>query len=145
MRYVATHNLRLPNTPRNRVKIDHATSTARIELIGKDAAGVCATIDLADLDQVLQVRWRLNSRHPRNWYAVGTVLGGKNESLHRFIMGLKPGDARQIDHIDGNGLNCTRENMRVCQPKENYRNTRKQARQCFSTYKGVSRDNRGGR
>jgi hypothetical protein len=55
-------------------------------------------------------------------------------SLHRFLMGLEA--RRQVDHRDGNGLNCTRSNMRPCSNAENNRNKRKY-RNNTSGYKGV--------
>lgn len=52
--------------------------------------------------------------------------GGRvKESVHRLILGLGTSrdDARVVDHIDGNPLNCRRENMRIVSQSENTRNS----------------------
>lgn len=59
--------------------------------------------------------------------------------LHRLILGLRKGDARQVDHIDRNPLNNRRSNLRVVTPAENNQN-RGGWRNSSSKYKGVSWD-----
>lgn len=54
--------------------------------------------------------------------------------LHRFILDAKPGE--YIMHMDHNGLNNTRENLRFCTPTEFSRHQRK-ALNTKSKYKGV--------
>ena len=56
--------------------------------------------------------------------------------VHRLIM--EPDDGMVVDHIDGNGLNNLRENLRVCTNAENSRNTRQYAKTA-SRFKGVSK------
>lgn len=57
--------------------------------------------------------------------------------MHREIMGLKPGDKRQVDHIDDNGLNNQRHNLRICSDQENKFNKRKLGK-AVSIFKGVT-------
>ena len=55
--------------------------------------------------------------------------------MHREIMNIP--ERMEIDHIDGNRLNNTRENLRVCTTQENQRNRSKGAG-TSSQYKGVN-------
>jgi hypothetical protein len=53
--------------------------------------------------------------------------------MHRLIMGAEPG--QEIDHINGNGLDNRKENLRVATRKENQQN--RHITWGNSTYKGV--------
>lgn len=55
--------------------------------------------------------------------------------IHREIMGLINGDGKIVDHIDGNGLNCKKLNLRICSHAENMRNAKPFGK---SKFKGVS-------
>ena len=67
-------------------------------------------------------------------YAVGTV-NGKFTYLHRYLLNAPAN--RHVDHRDGDGLNCQRENIRLATPRENSHNSRR-ARNNTSGFKGVS-------
>lgn len=56
--------------------------------------------------------------------------------LHRVLMGCEPGDGVQVDHINGDRLDCRRANLRRATPQENAAN-----RRCnpASGYRGVVR------
>lgn len=55
--------------------------------------------------------------------------------FHRDFFNLKENDNKVVDHIDNDGLNCQRKNMRVCTHAENIRNSKPFGK---SIYKGVS-------
>ena len=59
-------------------------------------------------------------------------------SVHRLIMGLQYGDIRQVDHINHNGLNNRRNNLRICTFQENHRNSQ-HASNNTTGFKGVHR------
>ena len=84
-------------------------------------------IDTAELPRGLRAaHWILHdSGTARLRYAAGKLRGlGKNAArsafLHRFIM--RPEKGMEVDHIDGDGLNCLRSNMRIIPHGENARN-----------------------
>ena len=62
----------------------------------------------------------------------------KNVLLHRAIMNAP--DGMEVDHCDGNGLNCRRENLRICSLRDNHCNVQKSATQTSSRFKGVCWD-----
>jgi len=104
--------------------------------------GKFAMVDDEDAGRVLQFRWHADAHHRNNGpeliYASSHILleNGKRtkQRLHRFIVGAKPGE--RCDHVDGNGLNNTRSNLRICSQAENCRNSRGRAG-LSSQYKGV--------
>jgi hypothetical protein len=74
----------------------------------------------------------------RTFYAVATTRGGGKRTtirLHRLIVEARPG--QQIDHVNGNGLDCRRENLRLCSTRQNCHNKRHKLNGT-SRFKGVS-------
>lgn len=71
-------------------------------------------------------------------YAVVLLANGKSQRelrLHRAIICARAGDV--VDHIDGNGLNCVRHNLRFVTPAQNSQN-RMASRNTSSPFKGVT-------
>ena len=83
-----------------------------------------AIVDAADYEWLSQFRWHATGTHGR--YYAATVINGKSVSMHRLIMNPPPGMV--TDHIDGNGLDNTRANLRNCTPRQNRQNTRPRGR-----------------
>lgn len=68
-------------------------------------------------------------------YEEGSYAG--YESLHRLIAGCPEGMV--VDHVNGNGLDNRRENLRICSQQQNLRN-RKIHKNNRSGFKGVYYD-----
>lgn len=108
--------------------------------------GQVAFVDDEDYERLSQYKWsaiKASPKHP--WYAVTnmhTEKGRRSVRMHRVLLGAKSGDV--IDHIDGNGLNNTRANLRFCSQSENVRNARKH-NASVSKYKGVTPAPQNGR
>jgi hypothetical protein len=89
---------------------------------------------------VLRHKWSLHRRRNRATdYAQANVkVGGvwKRVLLHRYILNAPPG--QQVDHEDGDGLNCTRENMRLATHAQNQHNAGSHRDSRTSRYRGVS-------
>lgn len=105
--------------------------------------GMVAVIDEADYGVVRPYSWHTN-KSGNVLYAMGYFPGyiehprrkARNVPMHRIILGITD-PKLQTDHIDGNGLNNTRANLRACTSGENLRNSRPHKDKMFgSKYKG---------
>ena len=94
--------------------------------------GHFAVVDKNDLPLVSKYHWRIKNR-PHTSYAV-TTINRKAVAMHRLIMSVLP--AIFIDHIDHNGLNNRRRNLRISTPQINSFN-RKKLSGCSSIFKGT--------
>jgi hypothetical protein len=93
--------------------------------------GLVAIIDRADGDSVAAHQWAAHW-NGQQWYAKRNP-----DYLHRFLMGYPKGVG--VDHIDGDGLNCRRSNMRPATKSQNGCN-RKVPANNTSGFKGVRWD-----
>lgn len=90
--------------------------------------------------ELAQFRWRAN---PQGRTVYGQRHNGeRSEMLHRAVWKrMRPSDPmpKMIDHIDGDGLNNTRSNLRIATPTQNQQNQRLLTSN-ISGYKGVNWD-----
>ena len=99
--------------------------------------GMIAICDVNDYHEIKHFKWYAH-RRGNTYYASATrTIHGvrKMIHMHRMIMSPIP-EGKEIDHIDGNGLNNTRENLRFVTHQQNCMNTRIH-KQKSSKYKGV--------
>ncbi|HEY1700861.1 MAG TPA: hypothetical protein VGG75_14215 [Trebonia sp.] len=112
-----------------------------VQLHGKVAAGRVARVDAADYEELMQYRWlgwekpaseyrRSNGPYACRQYRVD----GKSVLLfmHTFLTGW-----RRTDHIDHDGLNNQRYNLRETTTAHNEHNSRARIN-TYSRYKGVT-------
>jgi len=85
-----------------------------------------------DFEFVSQFSWH-REKNKHTYYARASI-GGKQIRLHRLIAHAEPG--QMVDHKDGDGLNNTRENIRVVTHTQNNWNRRKFG-ETASRYLGV--------
>lgn len=95
--------------------------------------GKFALVDDVDYEDVSKHKW-FAVFDGSNWYAA-RKLNGNQVRLHNYLM--EPPRGVQIDHRDGDGLNCQRRNMRISTHRQNMQNM-KRSRSNKSGFKGVS-------
>lgn len=97
--------------------------------------GAVALIDRADLQLVEGRGWMLHAGHPTCQYAMSRDDEDRTIYMHRVLLGARPGD--EVDHVDRNGLNNRRSNLRIVAHVQNVWNARGQLGKT-SQFKGVS-------
>lgn len=101
--------------------------------------GKFCLIDQESVDIISEHNWHCTALHGSSlYYAATNVRKGDRQKqvlMHRLIMGCRAG--QEVDHIDGNGLNNQRSNLRLATHQQNLFNQKKRAGGT-SSYKGVS-------
>ena len=113
----------------------------KISVGGKYSKTGFALVDDEDYAILTKFKWHANKTAKSNIYATTEApkVNGKRQrvKMHRFILGLK--DVKVcVDHIDGDGLNNQRNNLRICTQMQNTHNRRKRGTRSTSKYLGVS-------
>lgn len=100
-----------------------------------EVSGLKVLIDDEDYELFNTYSWYV-SKSRRDKY-VRHCTTHETIRLHRFILGLKKGDKRQVDHINGNTLDNRKENLRICTNSQNQMNRGKIKKN--NLYKGVTK------
>jgi hypothetical protein len=102
--------------------------------------GYVALVD--DEDHARVVAYGAWSLHQKGYAVTTKRIDGRkiHVRLHRFVMGNPVG--RQVDHRNGNRLDCRNENLRLATHGQNQQNSyaRVRAGKCTSAFKGVHWD-----
>lgn len=99
--------------------------------------GMVALVDDADYERVvLEGAWHAHAPYKAYWYAWRTRNGTRPKTLgmHRFIVDAPTGMV--VDHINHNGLDNRRANLRLCTVSQNQQNKRSRVG-ASSRYLGV--------
>lgn len=92
----------------------------KLSKFGKNRGKYVALVDDEDFEYLNQFNWNAHF-DGHNYYAVRTVYNPKKTiRMHRIVMNTP--DDMEPDHIDHNGLNCQKYNMRNCTHIENIKN-----------------------
>lgn len=108
--------------------------------------GFFSQVSDADYDRVVAAgAWQVHSHsnRPGRYYAIRSEKAGRSQRsvmLHRFILSAPA--ALHVDHINGDGLDNRRENLRLATRSQNMANRRKRSGSA-SRFKGVSRHRLG--
>jgi hypothetical protein len=103
--------------------------------------GKYAIVDVEDFEKVNRYKWHIRGgKSSRTFYAVRIVGTGKNRkyiNMHRVIINAP--DGMFVDHINGNGLDNRKANLRLATNAQNSRNKAKRKNTSNSKYKGVKK------
>ena len=106
--------------------------------------GAVALVDDEDFDLVSQYHWKRVGHAGKPSYAYGYKIGawkGPRIMMHRLILCVEAGQI--TDHINRNGLDNRRANLRTCTYREN--NINKATRPNKTGFRGVEPINSGAR
>jgi len=105
-----------------------------------------ALVDDEDYEYVAKFTWKLyRGRDRTTGYAVRKVVENGHKRvvmMHRVIAQTPNG--KVTDHVNGDGLDNRRKNLRVCDTSENMRNRPAPRKPKTSRFKGVSWDKTNG-
>ena len=102
--------------------------TAEIKL----SDGSVVLVDADDYEFLSKLKWKATKRG----YVYTTI------TMHRLVVNAPQG--KEVDHVNGDGRDNRKENLRLCTRSQNIANTKKPRRQggCSSKFKGVCWDRR---
>lgn len=100
-----------------------------------------AKVDSKDFAWLSLYRWRIETKPNRKPSYAVTSYGRRKDGytyryMHRMVLGLRAGCKIQSDHINGDGLDNRRKNLRRCTRSENMHNRGKTSINT-SGFKGV--------
>jgi len=83
--------------------------------------GKAALVDDEDYEYLSQFKWCARKERDDLFYARRAVKGNVYYSMHRLILNAPKG--MEVDHINGNGLDNQRSNLRLCTKSQNQHNS----------------------
>jgi len=115
--------------------------TLQIPIKHKSKGTQIMYIDEEDLDKIKDLNITLNTQSNKHTFYAKHIVYEKQKyikkiHIHRLIMGLGDykDDKRQINHIDGNGLNNCKSNLEICDCMYNSQSFRQPRRQVGMIY-----------
>lgn len=87
--------------------------------------GMVAIVDDEDYEWLNQWKWYYRASAMTGYATRDDSSGDKRIRIHMHRLIANPSPDKDVDHIDGDGLNNRRRNLRICTHAENVRNNRK--------------------
>lgn len=105
--------------------------------------GEFTLVDDEDFCKLSLIKWRiLKARGYTKDYVYGYISSKKRHIfLHRFLM--NPQIGMVVDHINGDGLDNRKKNLRICTTQENSRSRRFLQKNNTTGYQGVKKNKNG--
>lgn len=123
---------------KNKIRIHNGVAIMEL------SQGKVGLIDEIQLPLISTFRWHVH-KHRNTYYALTNIwINGRRTTvdMHRILMGLSYGDKKQVDHINGNGLDNRSKNLRIVDAFANQHNqhgkqSQKEGRSTSSKYPGI--------
>ena len=80
-----------------------------------------ALVDYEDYEKINKYNWQV-SKNKRSYYATRKNKNKSRIIMHRILINCP--ENLQVDHINGNGLDNRKENLRICTTSQNAKNKR---------------------
>lgn len=130
----------------NNYVVDNENNIAKIELNRRNKENMWVTIDLEDLERVINFPYTWYAKYSANakgYYACATqylpeLKHGRTVLMHQFIVGIDR-TAREfnVDHENHNTLDNRKENLRITNVPDNGKNREKKNSNNKSGYRNV--------
>jgi len=103
----------------------------------KLSQGLYTTVDDEDYNELIKYKWFAHKSGNTFYAERHDYLNGKRVimSMHRFI--IKNNSKLHTDHINGNGLDNRKENLRIVTNRQNQHNQQNRHKAMSSKYAGV--------
>lgn len=96
----------------------NGNGTVTIDLSTKECPNSFMLMDDIDWDRLKETMYgRATAMQPATIKYAVAKIGDKQVRIHRWLLGAKPGEC--VDHVNGNGLDNRRSNIRKCTISEN--------------------------
>lgn len=109
------------------------------EIISKKHGTFTVLIDAEDYERVIKYTWCISKESGSDLiYVLRKEKSGekyKTILLHRDLVNVPEG--KVVDHINHDGLDNRKSNLRICDQRDNVKNCRKRQYKSTSKYKGV--------
>lgn len=103
----------------------------------KNSGKYTAIIDDEDYKLIARYNWTVREQKNTQYSYTFYLKENKKKSISMHTLIMKTPDGMVIDHINGNGLDNRKENLRIVSHRENTMNSYKHTKQKTSKYKGV--------
>jgi hypothetical protein len=124
--------------------VAHRARTGKVPLRRRDGSvRAYALVDAADYEVVNRHRWNVGSTPGKPLRASrlkGSRPSRRKVQLAREILGLPLGRYPEVDHINGDTLDCRRSNLRAVTSAQNHQNRHGAQRNSRSGVRGVHWD-----
>lgn len=104
---------------------DYCICEDHAEIILRDKSGIevaRAIVDLEDVERCKEYKWHLRRGHGDTDYVIASLPDNEKVHLHRFIIGYSGN--MDVDHINRNGLDNRKSNLRIVDHSDNASNNK---------------------